>query len=725
MDEKDLNEKQNEIEEIGEETVENSAEETVESEEAAEAVAEEAAEEAPSEKATEFEDNDNWTFDAEAQTLNIDDMLVADNPDTDASKVIEDIDEDNRKEKEEKKKEKEEKQKSNEIVIKKDTFVFVPGIILIIAAVAVLAFFGYRYYNVPSDKEGRLMNPGSVVMTVDGVDVSAGMYNYYYSSIVSYFESYASYGQVDLDTSQSYDVQTTTDENGNTMTWSEYFQKQTIQQIEYITVYYGKALDEGIKLTSKQEKVIEEQMSGLLDSAIQQAGKSDDESLTDKGKSQILDDYIKAQFGKYVSEQTLRAMLEQYYLAVNYRGSYATKALDDSYLDTYRTEHEKEYYNINIAIIGFQFDTADEVAVDEAKAKAEDYVSRMTDEQSVLDLVPEAYEEEIASSAASLMSSNSELTEEEANEEALQQYLDSTVDEISYSDAVNYFDTDTTNWLFDKDSEQQANYYIDQTQGFVYVMLKTSEPHLDETPTYAIRHILISPDQLEEESEETEEETETTTETTTADATQEAIAEETTTEAQEEEIVEAAIDEAETADDAAAGDVTATEDEGFTEEEMQKAYLYAENILTQFNEQNGTETDFAYLAEEYSSDDGSTTMSGQNDVYGGLYEMTEETNFVESFKNWVLDESRENGQTEIVESTYGYHIMYFIKSAPAYEIQLEDAAVTAKIDEMIDNAEVKVHQNRLNNTVKGYTEYKNELASNSTAAASNAQQSAQ
>ena len=35
------------------------------------------------------------------------------------------------------------------------------------------------------------MNPASVVATVDGQKISIGMYDYYYASIVSYYEQYA------------------------------------------------------------------------------------------------------------------------------------------------------------------------------------------------------------------------------------------------------------------------------------------------------------------------------------------------------------------------------------------------------------------------------------------------------------------------------------------------------------------------------------------------------
>ena len=35
------------------------------------------------------------------------------------------------------------------------------------------------------------------------------------------------------------------------------------------------------------------------------------------------------------------------------------------------------------------------------------------------------------------------------------------------------------------------------------------------------------------------------------------------------------------------------------------------------------------------------------------------TSFVQEFKDWYLDENRKVGDTGLVKSVYGYHIMYF------------------------------------------------------------------
>ncbi|OLA58459.1 MAG: hypothetical protein BHW37_02840 [Firmicutes bacterium CAG:272_52_7] len=45
---------------------------------------------------------------------------------------------------------------------------------------------------------------------------------------------------------------------------------------------------------------------------------------------------------------------------------------------------------------------------------------------------------------------------------------------------------------------------------------------------------------------------------------------------------------------------------------------------------------------------------------GGLYENVEKDTMVPAFNDWIYDESRKPGDTDIVETTYGQHVMYFV-----------------------------------------------------------------
>ncbi|MDE7246015.1 MAG: peptidylprolyl isomerase [Oscillospiraceae bacterium] len=68
---------------------------------------------------------------------------------------------------------------------------------------------------------------------------------------------------------------------------------------------------------------------------------------------------------------------------------------------------------------------------------------------------------------------------------------------------------------------------------------------------------------------------------------------------------------------------------------------------------DGTEDGFASLAAEYSQDTGSKDN-------GGLYENTAKGAMISEFEDWCYEGGRRPGDTGIVETTYGQHIMYFV-----------------------------------------------------------------
>lgn len=87
-----------------------------------------------------------------------------------------------------------------------------------------------------------------------------------------------------------------------------------------------------------------------------------------------------------------------------------------------------------------------------------------------------------------------------------------------------------------------------------------------------------------------------------------------------------------------------------TDEQWAAAYDQARELLASWD---GTEDGFATLATENSTDTGSTEN-------GGLYEDVVTGQMVNSFSTWCFDDSRKAGDTGIVRSDYGYHIMYFV-----------------------------------------------------------------
>ncbi len=89
-----------------------------------------------------------------------------------------------------------------------------------------------------------------------------------------------------------------------------------------------------------------------------------------------------------------------------------------------------------------------------------------------------------------------------------------------------------------------------------------------------------------------------------------------------------------------------------------EAKAAAEEILAEISKEK-TEESFISLVEKYSEDTASVAD-------GGLYKDIELGEMVEPFEEWCYDESRTEGDTDIVKTDYGYHIMYFVGNGKPY-----------------------------------------------------------
>ena len=101
-----------------------------------------------------------------------------------------------------------------------------------------------------------------------------------------------------------------------------------------------------------------------------------------------------------------------------------------------------------------------------------------------------------------------------------------------------------------------------------------------------------------------------------------------------------------------------TDDNGvttYTDDEKAAALEKAEGILASYQNGELTEEAFAELAKTNSADTGSAANGGLiEDIAAaqGLY--------VQPFTDWSVDPARKPGDTGIIETTYGYHVMYFV-----------------------------------------------------------------
>lgn len=96
-----------------------------------------------------------------------------------------------------------------------------------------------------------------------------------------------------------------------------------------------------------------------------------------------------------------------------------------------------------------------------------------------------------------------------------------------------------------------------------------------------------------------------------------------------------------------------------TEGELSTAQKKIAQIEAEYNAGEKTEAAFSALAVAHSEDSGSASD-------GGLISNMTRGTYVQPFEDWAFDASRKAGDTGIVESSYGYHLMYYVSEGDVY-----------------------------------------------------------
>lgn len=131
----------------------------------------------------------------------------------------------------------------------------------------------------------------------------------------------------------------------------------------------------------------------------------------------------------------------------------------------------------------------------------------------------------------------------------------------------------------------------------------------------------------------------------------------------------------------------ADEDGNISDEAWAAALATAEDLLAQWKSGDATEESFGQLAEEHSTDSGSSSN-------GGLYEDVYPGQMVTAFNDWCFDSARQVGDTDIVQTDFGYHIMYFVSQTDSYyyrtvaESEMRYYDGNALLEEMVDSCTV-------------------------------------
>ena len=354
-------------------------------------------------------------------------------------------------------------------------------------------------------------------------------------------------------------------------------------------------------------------------------------------------EYVKASYGSLATLDNVKSFVEKSSIATAYYNSVedATEVTSDE-VNAYYDENKDNYDSVDYLICKIEADMPEE----ETEAAETDAETEIAESETLSEEEQAAKEAEEEAVKAAAM--------EEAKAKA-DEMLTQVTDESSFSPLYADYATDNTvefektnvkksavsptavaEWLFDNARQAGDKTVIEDSTNNAYYVVYFKERYLDHAKTVDVRHILIRAD-------------------------------------------------AETTDDM-------TDEEKTTAEENAKseAKKKAEDVYEEWKNGDATEDSFAALANTYSEDTGSNTN-------GGLYEAVTQGQMVTSFNDWIFDVARKPGDTDIVESEYGYHIMYFVgDNAEQWYVNIENTLRSNKMQEYITNltADIEVVDKR-------------------------------
>lgn len=452
-----------------------------------------------------------------------------------------------------------EEQRAREKAKVKHTVIGVVTVLL----VAVIIVFGsnilYKYFG---------------AVKAGDVRYSSADYSYYYTTTYNnyyntYYSSYGDYAKY-------------------FMPGEDKLKEETLSTMQEVAMLVNEARAAGFTLPQKGLDSISEALAAY-------------QSAADEYGYASLGSFLATVYGRGMSVKTFRENMTDYLTA-----SYYAQEIRDSYtytpdeLSAYYDEHRDEYDNFTFRYFYFDGSAVEadeekgieavesEAAMAAAKEKADEFLGKITDEDSFVAL---AYSYADEDSKPNYENAGYTLATYQGA------YISSGLSAIyDWIAAQGRKEGDTTV------AESGSGYYV------VYYISRADNDYA----TMNARHILIKPEAVDKSDYVNDE--------------------------KYQEAVEAA-DKA--------------------------AKAKAEEVYAEWKSGEMTQDSFAALAGTYSGDAGS---SGN----GGLYENIYKGQMVTEFENWVFDASRKAGDTGIIQTSHGYHIMYFAGADMTYNDYLAD-----------------------------------------------------
>ena len=505
----------------------------------------------------------------------------------------------------------------------------------------------------------------------DGTKVSRAEYRFYYMSTLNMVESYASYygsygvtydselrpeqqpytGQMVFPDVEGFEP----DENS---TWGDFMTAYTRSNICSVKAQYAAAKEMGLELSEDETLEINE--------AITSAGTTADSN------NFSLNAYLRRVYGTGVNEKLYRTILTEQALA-NKVHEAKEEDLDAAYDDDAKIE---KAYQDNLSKYGVLSYLSYTVLADLAEGETTPSADAMKAAKATAKTLAAAADADAFLNQVQALGEAAAAADADAEDDATPTDYKASA---THNDVTGkqITDEDFKAWAYGDEAAAGKTHVVKSDLGYTVYFLSEAAHKADDVVTYDVRHILVK--FPEETAEEAAEPAETETEEAPAEDA-EATSDEEAAEAAADEAAEAATDEEAaatdgntTVDEQAAAEAEAAEEGGLkpvSKLDMSKAsdvtvvttvdkptnqetFEKAQGILQLYLDGEHTEDAFAALAQEYSED--------SNASEGGLYSDTSLGQMVAPFESWATDPARKAGDVGIVETEYGYHVMYFVK----------------------------------------------------------------
>lgn len=355
---------------------------------------------------------------------------------------------------------------------------------------------------------------------------------------------------------------------------------------------------------------------------------------TAKSNDYSLNRWLRLQLGYGVTEKMIKNITADSYLAEKYYEKVtedSKNAVTDEMINEEYAANKDNYDIVDLRVYAFAADLGSSHSHEEG----EEHEKEHTEAEAKAKAEAEAFlknvtdeESFIAAAKSAILSADNDSTKDPDGT--------TLVEKKSYTEITTSYSEEVSKWAFDDVRKAGETAVVDGGNGTFYVVMMKNLPTKD-TSSYSsdVRHILIKfPDKNTDGSATT------------------------------------------------VTDESGNESTHITDDTKKATKAEAQKVLDEYLK-NPTEENFAELTKKYTDD----VDSEGNPNYDGLYEgVMNDGQYVEAFTDWSIDASRKPGDTGIIETEFGYHIMYYVRSTGEnWSTAIVTALAGAEIEENVAN----------------------------------------